>query len=142
MIKHLKRLLFAGLGVVISTSILPGSTFAQDEWFWAMRFVDWVLVPWTDQKREDSLIKTIRTAINRVLWILATVALCLCLYAGFLMLTSGWDSKKYSEWFTILKNAAIWLAIIWTSRLIVSLIFWLINGSIKPNIDWWQTTNQ
>lgn len=75
------------------------------------------------------LIDVIQTAINWVLWMLSLIALALCLYAGFLMMTSGGDSKKYEKWVGILKWAGIGLAIIALSWLIVSLIFWIINGA-------------
>jgi hypothetical protein len=45
------------------------------------------------------------------------------------MMTSGGDSKKYENGLNILKWAAIGLAVIATSWLIVSLIFMVINGS-------------
>ena len=87
--------------------------------------------PWSEALKSDSLIHTIKTAINWVLWILSLIALVLCLYAGFLMMTSGWDSKKYEKGVWILKWAWIGLAIIALSWLIVSLIFWLISGSLS-----------
>ena len=79
--------------------------------------------------QKDSLIKTIQKAINWVLGILSLIALVLCLWGGFLMMTSGGDSKKYEKWVGILKWAGIGLAIIALSWLIVSLIFYVINGS-------------
>lgn len=107
---------------------------ASSRSFWDMMGVTGVNVPWTTTHQEDSLMHTIQTAINWVLGILATVSLCLVLYAGFLTMTSWWDSKKFDSWVSIIKNAAIGLAIIAVSWLIVSLIFYLINGSINPNI--------
>jgi hypothetical protein len=47
------------------------------------------------------------------------------------MMTSGGDQKKYEEGLNILKWAAIGLAVIALSWLIVSVIFRLINGSIN-----------
>jgi uncharacterized membrane protein YukC len=44
-------------------------------------------------------------------------------------MTSGGDSKKYESGLNILKWAAIGLAVIAVSWLIVSLIFYVINGS-------------
>lgn len=114
-------------------AIIPNHIFAR--WFWDTFGVSWIHTIWTEEQQEDSLLHTIQTAINWVLWILATITLCLVLYAWFLMLTSGGDSKKYDSWLSIIKNAAIWLAIIAISRLIVSAIFWLINGSVTPNIQ-------
>ena len=142
MIKCFRRIALAVLWITAITPMISGVTLAQDKWFWATTYVDWVIVPWTEKKRDDSLIHTIKTAINRILWILATIALCLCLYAGFMMLTSWADSKWYDNGLKILKNAAIWLAIIWASRLIVSLIFRIINGSINPNISWEWTNSK
>ena len=103
--------------------------------FWSMFGVEWVKTIWTQSHQGDSLIHTIQTAINWVLWILATITLCLVLYAWFSMMTSWGDSKKFDTWVTIIKNAAIGLAIIAVSWLIVSLIFYLINGSVNPNIE-------
>lgn len=87
----------------------------------------------TDGFQEDSLIKTIQRAINWVLGILSVIALVLCLWGGFQMMTSGWDSKKYENGLNILKWAAIGLAIIACSWLIVSLIFYLINTSVTKS---------
>ena len=83
--------------------------------------------------QSDSLINTVRTAINWVLGMLSLVALVIALYAGFLMMTSGGDEKKYQKWVGLLKWAGIGLAIIALSWLIVSLIFWVINGSITTS---------
>ena len=84
----------------------------------------------------DALINSIRTAINWVLGLLSLIALALCLWWGFQMMTSGGDSKKYESGLNILKWAAIGLAIIAASWLIVSLIFFVINGSLKWG-TWW-----
>ena len=96
------------------------------------------LVSDSDKMAWDKLIHTIKTAINWVLGILSLIALALCLYAGFLMMTSGGDSKKYEKGVGILKWAGIGLAIIALSWLIVSLIFWIIEGSTDSVLNgWW-----
>ena len=140
MVRKVKVCIVAVLGW-ISLILIPGLMFAQNNRFWSDQWVPWIGVPWTNQKQDDSLVHTIQTAINWVLWMLSFVALVLCLYAWFKMLTSWWDSKKYDAWLNILKNAAIWLAVIALSWLIVSLIFWIINGSIEPNIGEETTTS-
>ena len=118
--------------LVLGVNFTPSQASAL--WFGDMIGVKGVNTIWTKAKQEDSLLFTIQTAINWVLWILATITLCLVLYAWFLMLISWWDSKKYDSWLSIIKNAAIWLAIIAVSWLVVSLIFYVINGSVNPNI--------
>ena len=80
---------------------------------------------------ESKLLDTVKSTINWILGLLATIALVICLYAGFLMVTSAGDEKKYQKGFTILKYAAIGLVIIGLSWLIVSVIFWFIK------LQWW-----
>jgi hypothetical protein len=116
-------------------AITPNPSFAQEFewWFWKTNYVKEIDTVWASKaEKNDDLIKSIQRAINWALWLLAAVALCLVIYAWFLMLTSGWDSKKYDQWLSIIKNAAIWLVIIGVSWLIVSLIFYVIN---------WATSN-
>ena len=115
--------------------IISIGNYTSARWFGDMIGVSGIHTIWTQKKQEDSLLHTIQIAINWILWILATITLCLVLYAWFLMLTTWWDSKKYDSWLSIIKNAAIWLAIIAASWLIVSLIFYVINWSVNPNID-------
>jgi hypothetical protein len=62
---------------------------------------------------------------------LATVALVICLYAGFLMVTSAGDEAKYKKGMDILKRAGIGLIIIGLAWLIVSVVFWLIGNMTK-----------
>jgi len=103
-----------------------------ENWWWMDQDTQYnpdVAGKWNLQ--QDSLIDTIRTAINWVLWILSLIALALCLWGGFQMMTSGGDSKKYESWLNILKWAGIGLAVIAVSWLIVSLIFYVITNSIK-----------
>lgn len=131
----IKKLTLILCGLSIPLLLIPATTHAFERKFWWNVWVSGVWVPWTAEDQEDNLLHTIRVAINRVLWMLAFISLVLCLYAWFQMMTSGGDSKKYSAWFSILKNAGIWLAIIWVSWLIVSLVFYVINWSIQ--LKWW-----
>ena len=80
-----------------------------------------------EEFQQDNLIHTIQKAINWVLGILSLIALALCLWGGFQMMTSGGDSKKYEGGLNLLKWAAIGLAVIAVSWLVVSLIFYVIN---------------
>ena len=85
-----------------------------------------------------AFLDTIRNAINWILGILATIALVVCLYGGFLMVTAAGDEKKYQKWLSVLKYAAVGLAIIGLSWLIVSVIFWFVGNLSKGN----QTASQ
>lgn len=107
-------------------------------WFWDSSSVGWYQLPWTtsvNQDNGDELIDIIKKVINRVLWLLSLIALILCLRWWFQMLTAAWDDGKVKTWTKILKNAAIWLVVIWISWLLVSLIFRIIRKFAGTN--WW-----
>ena len=73
----------------------------------------------------------IQISINWTLWILSFVALVYMLYCGFLVFSSGDDDKNASNGKKWIKTAAIALAGIGLSWLIVSVMIWLIT-----NITW------
>ena len=109
---------------------------AQWQWFWTQNpewtvGEIWVIWDWSDWTGSTALITTIKTFVNRILWMLSLIALVICLWGWFQMLTASWDENKYKKWFTILKQAGLWLAVVWLSRLFVSLIFWLINHNAR-----------
>ena len=87
-----------------------------DIWLW-----------WAGSNQWSNLVNIIKSAINWTLWMLWLIALILLLWGGFQMLTAAGDEKKYEAWFTILKQAWIWLAFIALSWFMVSIIFWLIG---------------
>ena len=101
--------------------------FQADGWNYVTEYnVIWT-AQWWNEWTTPRLIQTVKTTINRVLWILWLIALILCLYWWFQMLTAAGDESKVKTWTKVLKHAAIWLAVIWLSRLLVSFIFRLIN---------------
>ncbi|MDR0607917.1 MAG: hypothetical protein LBG52_06335 [Candidatus Peribacteria bacterium] len=53
------------------------------------------------------LLDTIKKFINWMLGMLATIALVICLYAGFLMVTAAGDDGRYKKGMGILKQAGI-----------------------------------
>ncbi len=75
----------------------------------------------------DSFANVVKGFINWSLGILALIALIILLWGGFQMVTAAGDEERYKKWFTILKQAALWLAMIGVARFIVSLIFFVIN---------------
>lgn len=70
----------------------------------------------------------IQVLINWLLWILSFVALVYMLYNGFLVFSSGSDDKNASKGKKWISTAAIALAWIWLSRLIISAMIRFINN--------------
>jgi len=105
---------------------------------WRDKWADWAAwlgVVWADSTsaktnyQTNNLVPTIKKFINWLLWMLSLIALVICLRGWFQMLTAAGDEGKYKKWFTILKQAAIALAVIWLSWLFVTLILYLINNA-------------
>ena len=138
---------FLGMFAVAGVAVLPNtvnaatwSDFGKDPNGWGFGGQDTQYNPTVygaKSFQKDNLIKTIQRAINWVLGILSFVALCLCLWGGFQMMTSGGDQKKYEAGINLLKWAAIGLAVIAISWLVVSLIFYLINTSAVEESNNW-----
>jgi len=103
-------------------------SFQADWWSYVTDYnVIWTTEGWDAEGGTPRLIETVKTAINRVLGILWLIALILCLWWGFQMLIAAGDDAKVKTWTKVLKHAAIWLAVIWLSWILVSFIFRLIN---------------
>lgn len=124
-----KKISIIATMLIIWCGALIWITSAQ--WFWNNSLVSWYSVPWANgtwlsNSGTSKLLDVIQTTVNRVLWMLSLIALVLCLRGWFQMLTAGSDDWKVKSWTKILKNAALWLAIIWLSWLFVSFVFRII----------------
>lgn len=95
--------------------------------FWDQTTAGGIGVAGAGTDKGDSLIKVVKTFINWMLGMLALIALVILLRGGFQMVTAAGDDAKYKKGFKILQQAAIGLVFIGVSRLIVSVIFWLLN---------------
>jgi uncharacterized membrane protein YcjF (UPF0283 family) len=82
----------------------------------------------TNENKNWSLIDVIKNAINWVLWMLSLIALILCLWWWFQIVTAAWDEWKQKKWMSVLKHAAIWLVVIWLSWFVVTIVFRLLRG--------------
>lgn len=83
----------------------------------------------------NTLEAVIKRTINWILSILSLIVFVLLLWWGFQMVTANWDDKKFGAGMTILKQAAIWLAFIGVSWLMVSMIFrilWQVWATSSP----------
>ena len=118
---------------ILSFNIFPFQVSVADAtWFWQNMYVSQIGVPWTENAEEEwhsaKLLDTIKKFINWTLWMLATIALVICLYAWFKMVTAGSDDGKYKDGFKLIKNAWLGLLIIGLSWMIVSFIMWVIQN--------------
>lgn len=78
---------------------------------------------------DRTLLQSAITLVNRVMSMLSVVALVALLIWWYRMITANWDEGKYKKWLSVLKQAAIWLVIIWLSWAIIRIIFRFINKS-------------
>ena len=108
----------------------------NQEWFWGTSDSAIAWVNDTGTLQQGWLISVIKTFINWVLGILSLVALVIVLFGWFKMVTAAGDETKYKDGFKILQQAAVWLAVIWLSWFIVSIIFWLIWNSSWGAVGW------
>ena len=131
-----KYILLSGiLWLFLVSNIAQGTDWFDDvNWYWsgiknAVSWISAIWTTWTDENNWDEILNTAQRTINRILWMLSFVALVLCLRGWFQMLTAAWDDWKVKSWTKVLKHAAIWLAVIGLSWLIVSFIFWIVGKS-------------
>ena len=107
---------------------------------WPKTFTDklnWILnLPQKDEYMTSLwyAISLIQIAINWLLWILASIVLVYMLYCGFLVLSSWSDDKGISKAKKWISSAAITMAGIGLSWLIISAMLRFINIISKENI--------
>lgn len=77
----------------------------------------------TQEEATWATLSMIHRLINRVLWMLAFVALIVVIFWGFQMVTAAWDDAKYKSGKAALKKVSIGIIGIGLSWLIVSLAF-------------------
>ena len=84
------------------------------------------------QNAQRKVMAIIKNIINYALWMLALVALVYLIYHGFLIVTAAGDDTQYKKGISGVKYAAIAIAGIGASWLIVSAIFWVLALMIWP----------
>ena len=72
--------------------------------------------------------QAIQTLIARLLMFLWVIAVWFIIYAGFLILTAGWDEEKVKKGKTIMIQAVIWIIVIFLAYSIVNWIFSFITN--------------
>lgn len=105
-------------------------------------YVSWIDVAWTDdtENTDPEALYIVIKVINRILSLTSVVAIIVFLIWWYKVLTAWWDDSKAKTWYKFIKNAIIWLIIIWLTRATVRLIFWFVNWmGWDHNFDtsWW-----
>jgi hypothetical protein len=119
-------LLWAGSIGLVNADTTEGMPDQNPTYKIANRGID----AWWDN---DLLLNAIQL-VNRVMSMLSVVALVVLLIGWYKMITANGDETKYKKWLTVLKQAAIWLVIIWLSWAIIRIIFRFIK---KSDTTWW-----
>ena len=124
---------------MIGTSMFPSATYATDSYTLGKGGFRWQETMFNpdvpdaenfsgnvaDDKGVNSLLDTVRTVINRILGLLAFIALLFLLYGGFKILIAGTDEGAVDDAIKIVKNAAYGILFIAISWLIVTFIFYI-----------------
>ena len=92
-----------------------------------LKWIVYLPEPWNYSTSLWYAIALIQLLVNRILWMLAFIALIYMLYCGFLVLSAWSDDGNAGKGKKWISNAAIALAWIWLSWLIVSVIIWFIR---------------
>jgi len=90
----------------------------------------WILhLPQADEYKTELwyALALVKIAVNRILWMLAFVALIYMLYCWYLILSSWSDEKSAEKWKKWIKTAAIAIAWIGLAWLIISAMIWFIK---------------
>jgi len=96
-------------------------------WVGVLSGVVWIGDPISShQNAQSKVMDVIKNMINYALWMLTLIALVYLIYHGFLILTASGDDTQYKKGLAGIKYAAIAIAGIGASWLIISAIFWLI----------------
>ena len=95
----------------IGSAVLPVVALAQSPWERSQQYTD-AIAAGAGVTGSPQLEVIIGNIINIVLGFMGIILLCIILWAGFLWMTAGGDSKKTETATALIKNAIIGLIII------------------------------
>ncbi len=98
---------------------LAGLNSVNADFAWGLSKIDASKVGWA-QTSADSAVQTL---IGNLLFFLGLIAVLFIIYAGFMILTAGWDDEKVKKWKSIIIQAIIWIIVIFLAYSIVNWIF-------------------
>lgn len=133
----MKKLLWI-IAFITSLLIIGGNISLADWWFWVSDWVSWIQVPKTDdQNVNDEALHIVVKVADRILSLVSLIAIIIFVIWWYKVITAWWDDSKAKSWYKFIKNAIIWIIIIWLTRAIVRLIFWFVGW-----MDWDHTFNE
>ena len=136
-----KLLLSMVIGILWIGSVFLANTYAA--WFTNQNASSiWVAWAQTGGIWNTGFIDFVQTAINWILGFLAMITIIILIWGGFQMVTAAWDEGKYKKGFTIVKQAVVWIILIWASALIVNLIFSFMNTNTTTGWATWMIESQ
>lgn len=93
-------------------------TFATDAWtaFWVERVTDNLRLGW------DDLVWTIDNILGYIIGLFYFIAVIFGIYAGFLILTSGWDEERVKKWKKMFLYVLAWLILILLASQIIGFV--------------------
>ncbi len=77
--------------------------------------------------QRKTALSSVKFWLGWITTILAILALFMLIYGGILMITAAGEDDRFKKWFTILKQAAVWLIYIGLAWLFIMLVFYVIH---------------
>lgn len=116
---------------IIAIVTLWNSWAIADGWFWISPRVSWIDVPKTNEQNvNDSALIIVTEVVNWILSLLSVIAIIIFTIWWYKVITAWGDDSKVKSWYKFIKNAIIWILIIWLTRAIIRLIFWFVNWMV------------
>lgn len=116
---------------IITIFALWNNIALANGWFWISNRVNWINVPKTDdQNVDDKALIIVTDVVNRILSLTSVVAIIIFVIWGYRVITAWWDDSKAKSWYKYIKNAIIWLLIIWLTWAMIRLIFRFVNWMV------------
>jgi hypothetical protein len=131
--KKFKKIMLIWLPIILGLGFFVLTVHAQNTVGFGTTpdALKWIGVSWASQGTTNGggLLDVVKNFVNWVLGLLSLIALIVLLYGGFNMVTAAGDDAKYKKGFKILQQAAIGLAVVGLSWIIVSFIFYIVSPS-------------
>lgn len=81
----------------------------------------------------EDLVLTADNILGFIIGLLYFIAICVTIYGGFLILTSGGEDERLKKWKNYFIYAVVWLIVIFLAS---QLILWVIGIMSDPEIVW------